>query len=328
MKASKALKYGPKVLYYLSRGKAAPVIVGWYLTYRCDQSCSFCGVSEKNHGELGTGEVLKIIDLLAKAGTRIIVFSGGEPLLVKDIGKILSHAKKRGINAGLTTNGNLVASRIDEIEGLDNLKLSFEGPKEIHDKIRGKGAFEKAMNAVEAARSRGIDVFFNTTICTYNINHIDEIVRISRELGLRVKFQPVSLAHAMGKQMTELIPKPAEFQRAFTRLRKMRKTTKAIANTDLSLDYLSQYPNLPPIKCRGAGIFLRIDPMGRSFFCTMQRESFAKNNILEHGVTATMNSLRKPQCSGCLCTSTLELNLFLEKGWKRPWQILRFFKIG
>jgi MoaA/NifB/PqqE/SkfB family radical SAM enzyme len=327
MNVSDAIKAGPTALRALLGGRAVPLIVGWYLTYRCNRSCDFCGVDSAVGPELDTDQVKQVLDRLAQAGTRLIVFSGGEPLMRKDIGQILQHSKSLGIRNGLTTNGTLVPERIDEIaEYLDNVKVSFDGPESIHDRIRGAGSFAEVMTATDLLLAKGVRLLFNTTLCKPNIDSIDEVLDIAKGLGVRVKFQPVSSAHTMGKNIQDMIPEVDSFLRVVKTLRQMRKTNPTIANSDAALEYMESWPKTRPIKCHGSTLFLRLGPDGQSFFCTMQRTNFAKKNILEHGVEQTMRSLARESCAGCWCTSSLELNLFLEKGWKRPWQILRFLR--
>jgi MoaA/NifB/PqqE/SkfB family radical SAM enzyme len=327
MKIADAVKTGPRALLALLTGKPVPLIVGWYLTYRCNRSCDFCGLESAVGPELDTKQVLKVLDRLASAGTRVIVFSGGEPLMRKDLPEILARGKSLGIKSGLTSNGTMIPDRIDEIAGnLDHVKLSFEGPKEVHDQIRGEGSYKEVMDAAEALLSRGVSLLLNTTLTGRNIGHVEEILDTARRLGVRVKFQPVSSAHTMGKDIQALMPSPEEMRRAISELRLLRRTSPTIANSDAGLEYMENWPHARPMKCYGSRLFLRLDPAGRSFFCTMQRDNFASATILEQGVQQTMASLIQAPCSGCWCTSTLELNLFLEKGWKRPWQILRFFR--
>ena len=325
MKRKAIFKAGPKVLQSIVLKKKIPLIVGWYLTYRCNRDCSFCGLSQNPGDELGTKDVLTILQKLAKAGTQIIVFSGGEPLLREDIGLILQESAKAGIATGLTSNGSFITDKIDELKKVGHVKLSFEGPQRVHDEIRGEGSYAEIMAAVEALKKKGIDTIFNTTLCEQNIDYIDRIVSIAENMDLRVKFQPVSSAHTLGKDISPMVPEAKRLSEAMTQLRRMRKSHPVIANTDAGLEYLSAWPTPPPVKCLGNRMFLRLDPAGRSFFCTMQRDNFASKTILEDGATATIESLQMEPCSGCWCTSTLELNLFFSHGWKKPWQILRFF---
>lgn len=325
MKLTKLIKTGPAVAGALITGNSLPLVVGWYITYRCNRVCDFCGLSEVAGDELDTNQVFAVIDRLADAGTKIIVFSGGEPLLRDDIGPVINHAKSKKISVGITSNGTFVKEKIDELAAADHVKLSFEGPKEIHDRIRGDGSYEEVMAGAEALKSKGVNVLFNATVCSVNIHAVKDIVNEAKKAGVKVKFQPVSNAHTMGKDIESLIPEKESFIDAIGKLRALRKTERTIANTDASLKYLLTWPNPHPLRCRGAGFFLRLDPAGRSFFCTMQRDNFAKMNVLEHGARATMKSLQQLPCNGCWCTSTLELNMFLDGGWKRPWQLLRFF---
>ena len=136
----------PKKLVELSRS-LKPVVV-WNLTRRCNLRCIHCyaSASEDSARELTTDEAKAVIDDLAEMGIPLLLFSGGEPLLRKDIFELASYATSKGIRCALSTNGTLITPEIAEKikeAGFVYVGVSFDGLKETIDRFRGVvGAFD------------------------------------------------------------------------------------------------------------------------------------------------------------------------------------------
>ena len=88
--------------------KKIPLSVSWTLTNRCNKKCFYCNLPNITSKELTTKQTFSIIDELASLGTQRIGFTGGEPLLRKDIGEIINYSHSKGIFTGMVSNGSLV----------------------------------------------------------------------------------------------------------------------------------------------------------------------------------------------------------------------------
>lgn len=147
------------------------------LTYRCNLKCRHCYVAPqtcyRGRKELDTGQVFNILDQLTQAGCLNMGFTGGEPFLREDIFEILAHAKKKGLNIVILTNGTLITpDKADRLErlGLNKIDISFHTVnRDTFDWFTQKaGTYKKVMNAIELLRGRGIDVYLKTTAMTIN----------------------------------------------------------------------------------------------------------------------------------------------------------------
>lgn len=145
-----------------------------YATMSCNLSCVHCYVPSspniKIKNELSTEEIFKIIDFAHKKNVREIRLTGGEPLIRKDIIDIINYATSKGLFVSIETNGLLISEEF--LQSLkDPLKVSFgvslDGPKEIHEKIRGKGTFDKTVNSIVLLKKYNI----NYTIITSVVDH-------------------------------------------------------------------------------------------------------------------------------------------------------------
>lgn len=161
-----------------------PVVV-WNCTRTCNLKCIHCYSSSENKkydGELSTTESKAFIDDLAEFKVPVILFSGGEPLVRKDLLELASYAKSKGIRSTISTNGTLitpeVAKSIKEI-GISYVGISLDGIGENNDKFRGqKGAFEKALQGIRNCIEVDQKVGLRFTINKHNFSELDEIFKL------------------------------------------------------------------------------------------------------------------------------------------------------
>lgn len=189
---SDAIRYGrhsgklPSHLLQFSIDKK-PVVV-WNATRRCNLKCVHCYAHAKDipfENELSTEEGKQLIDDLAGFGVPVILFSGGEPMVRKDLPELAGYAVNKGIRAVISTNGTLITpekARILKDIGLSYVGVSLDGMEEIHDKFRGvTGAFKKAMEGIRNCQEVGIKVGLRFTINKFNVDEIPAIFDLLEE---------------------------------------------------------------------------------------------------------------------------------------------------
>ncbi len=81
-----------------------PVLCNYYVTYRCNASCDFCDIWEKPSPYVTIDDVTQNLIDLKKLGVKVIDFTGGEPLLHRNLIDFLSEAKRLGFITTVTTN--------------------------------------------------------------------------------------------------------------------------------------------------------------------------------------------------------------------------------
>ena len=192
---SDALRYGrmssklPSHLLQFSSDKR-PVVV-WNVTRRCNLKCVHCYAHAKNiafDNELSTSEGKTLIDDLAEFGVPVILFSGGEPLVRKDLPELADYAVKKGMRAVISTNGTLITPQIARTLkdiGLSYVGISLDGMEEINDRFRGvKGAFRLALKGIENCKKVDIKVGLRFTINKSNTGQISEIFKLLEEMDI------------------------------------------------------------------------------------------------------------------------------------------------
>ena len=192
---SDALRYGresgklPSHLLQFSKDKK-PVVV-WNMGRRCNLNCVHCYAQSQDieyKDELTTQQGKDLIDDLAEFGSPVILFSGGEPLMRKDLPELAQYAVSKGMRAVISTNGTLIDEKMAKVLkeiGLSYVGVSLDGMRETNDKFRGmKGAFDAALQGIRNCKKEGIKVGLRLTINKKNAADIPAIFDLLEDEGI------------------------------------------------------------------------------------------------------------------------------------------------
>ena len=170
-----------------------PHVVAWNLTKRCNLECAHCyiaaGPSESAAAELDTAACLDIVDqLLAVNPAPLLILSGGEPLLRRDLGEIAHYASANGATVVVGTNGTLLtAERIAALTdaGVRGVAVSVDSLRpSYHDKFRhGRGALAEVQGALARLRAARLDFIVQTTVTKGNRSELGALVAWSADEG-------------------------------------------------------------------------------------------------------------------------------------------------
>lgn len=173
------------------------------LFLRCNLKCSFCyanATSTKTRtNELTTKEIIDVINQAAEMGVEDIDLTGGEPLLHRDILKIVKEIHNKELLLTIQTNGTLIEKNMDLVEYLREIKddvrvfVSLNGATaKTHDELYGvKGAFDKAIKGVKILTSNNIKTCLVTTYQKKNFDEIPDIIKLSKKLKTEWSGGPV-----------------------------------------------------------------------------------------------------------------------------------------
>ncbi len=161
----------------------------WELNSTCNLACSFCHASPHTEIGLPTSKICQMLDILAKLGVKEIIFSGGEPLLRKDIFEILHHARQLGFQLDLCTNGTLVTTATArELAGLlTEISVSLDSADaSLHDWMRGRlGTWEKAVYGIQTLVENGLEVHAIALMCDQTVPGVEDTVQLLARLGVQ-----------------------------------------------------------------------------------------------------------------------------------------------
>lgn len=211
---SDALRYGrrsgdlPSHLLQFSIDKK-PVAV-WNVTRACNLKCIHCyaqAVEQSREKELTREQAISLIDDLAEFGVPVILFSGGEPLVRKDLVELANYAVDKGMRAVISTNGTLITKeKAKELKkvGLSYVGVSLDGMREVNDRFRGKkGAFQDAITGIRNCQDVGLKVGLRFTVNRINQKEIPGIFDLLEELNIpRVCFYHLVYA-GRGSELVE-----------------------------------------------------------------------------------------------------------------------------
>ncbi len=162
-------------------------IIIWNFTNRCNLLCHHCysKADAKERDTLSLEEIENTIPKLKKAGINFVIFSGGEPLLRKDIFDIARLMKENKIMTYLSTNGLYINEHNVEkiIKTFNYIGISIDGIKEIHDYFRGqKGSYKKAIDAIKLIQNHNGNAGIRFTLTKETQNSFYKIFDLCEEL--------------------------------------------------------------------------------------------------------------------------------------------------
>jgi len=170
----------------------APITIVWNYTNRCNLNCLHCHQDSSptsSYPELTTSQAFKVIDNMSDARVAILTFSGGEPLLRKDIYDAIKRANDNGMLCTIASNGILMtretAKKLAK-SGIKRVEIGLDGAKaETHDFLRSRpGSFEATIEGIKNCAEIGFDELATTmTLHSKNISELEETIELAEKLG-------------------------------------------------------------------------------------------------------------------------------------------------
>jgi PqqA peptide cyclase len=159
------------------------------ITYRCPLHCPYCSnpARARNDTELTTDEWHRVFREAAELGVLQAGFSGGEPLVRRDLAALVRSAREAKLYTNLITSGvGLDESRVSELReaGLDSVQLSFQADDaELADDVAGARAHKTKLAAASFVRAADIPLSLNFVIHRRNIDRLPQIIGLAEVLG-------------------------------------------------------------------------------------------------------------------------------------------------
>ena len=207
------------------------MIMSWNTTNNCNMFCAHCyrESGEKAQGELDTAQAKKLISEVAKAGFKIMIFSGGEPMTRDDIYELIAYAKEMGLRAVLGSNVSLItpeAAQKLKAAGLAGAGISLDSlDKDKHDKLRRlDGAWELAVAGMKNCINAGIRTQIHTTVMDWNAEEIEDIMDFAVEIGASAHHIFFLVPTGRGEEIVDQALKRDEYEEILVRIMKKAQT--------------------------------------------------------------------------------------------------------
>lgn len=167
-----------------------PSQIGLEITNKCNLKCCHCinSSSTDNDNEMPFEKVKEIIDYMHSHGLVCLDYSGGEPLLHKDLVKMLDYGCKNELNQSIATNGLLLTQgAIDLLNRYHvTVRISYDGYDEpSYSRIRGKGLFAIVLNNIKRAISNGMEITLVTVLHSENVYDTKRYIESVADLGVK-----------------------------------------------------------------------------------------------------------------------------------------------
>lgn len=178
--------------------------------------------------ELDTAEARRLIEDIKKAGFKIMIFSGGEPLMRPDIYELIRYASDQGLRAVLGSNGTLIdekAARQLKAAGIMAAGISLDSLDEHkHDVFRGlPGASESTLEGLKQLKKVGIPFQIHTTVMEWNSAELEDITDFAIELGAMAHHVFFLVPTGRGADIEQEALRVVEYEKTIARLMNKQK---------------------------------------------------------------------------------------------------------
>lgn len=214
-----------------------PKWIAWEITRRCNLHCVHCRSSSElesiGHPDFSFEEAKRVIDDISSYASPVIVLSGGEPLLRKDVFDIAKYGRDKELRICMATNGTLVNEEVCEKikdAGIKMVSLSLDGSTaEIHDNFRNSpGAFEATVNAARLFKKHDIKFLINSSFTKRNQHDIVNIYKFVKELGTTAWYMFMIVPTGRGEDIMEELISVEDYEEFLDWHYEMEKNEKDI----------------------------------------------------------------------------------------------------
>ena len=297
-RASKSARLRVREIRMIAKGLLStdhPVLAHVIPMRRCNLACAYCNEFDDHSKPVAIETMRQRLDRLADLGTSITTISGGEPLLHPDLDRIVAHARRRGMIAGLITNGYLLtADRVKRLNraGLDHLQISIDNV--LPDEVSKKSLKVLDRKLQVLAEHAEFHVNINSVVGGGIRDPEDALVvgRRALELGFT---STVGIIHDGGGQLEPLGDRERE---VYLAMRSMEKSSYARIN--YFQDNIAQGKE-NGWRCRAGSRYLYICEDGLVHYCSQQRGYPAKP-LMEYTLEDIRREYRTAKSCAPRCT--------------------------
>lgn len=289
----------------------------WHITHRCNLRCAHC-YQDDYESEPSLDDLIEILDkyerFLNRSGALGHIFlTGGEPLYHEGFFPLIREISSRGIRLSILTNGTLIGRK--EANAIacafpDFVQISLDGTPEIHDRIRGKGQFTRALEGIDRLKEQGVCVLVSFTAQKENFRCLPQLAKICAAHGVdklwwdRVVTETPEDAERLAlttDMFARLVADAHKLNRKYARRQRL------FVSSERSLQFLGARDECRVYRCRVGGDLIVILADGSVMPC--RRLPFVIGNIKDGefddiiGKSDLMREMREAPlpdgCSGC-----------------------------
>ncbi|MFH0997173.1 MAG: radical SAM protein [Pseudomonadota bacterium] len=267
----------------------------WHVTDRCNLHCSHCYQDDASHSDLAWNDHLTILEHIlsfirlcrdrnnGRPFRAHVTVTGGEPFVRDDFIPLLERLsrERQYFSLAILTNGTLLTPAV--VSSLKKVKpgfvqVSIDGTCETHDRIRGKGSFDRAIAGLKFLVSAGIPAYLSFTAQRKNYRDFPAVARLGRQLGVARVWADRMVPCGRGGETAENLLTPAETREFFELMLQGRKRgwlKRSCVKLHRSLQFT--VTGEPPYRCSAGDTLVTI--LSNGDVCPCRRMPLVVGNI-------------------------------------------------
>ncbi|MFT7621637.1 MAG: sulfatase maturation enzyme AslB (radical SAM superfamily) [Myxococcota bacterium] len=298
----------------LRRGRA-PLAVSWIVTNRCNLRCVYCGCPDNVGNELSTDEAMDVIDALDELGCVAAHLTGGEPLVRKDLGRLIQRLRFHAIRVTLSSNGTLVPRKMRILRDCAEVSLSLDGPPEVHDLNRAEGQVDQVLAALESLQAGGVPRKLQCLVTRRtDARCLDFVLEQGRRFEAPVFFQPALDIVLATEDPNPVVAEASHVAAIFQDLQTRRAAGQPVGNSVGALQHLGTWPTPRPLTCPINRAVVRIGPEGILLPCHERADLPAGQSVRDGGFAAAFARLKLQKCTECWGSGRAEIRDAMSRG--------------
>lgn len=292
--------------------KRHPIDVHLIPIRRCNLACAYCNEYDDFSQPVPLPELKKRVDKLAELGTTIITISGGEPLLHPELGDLIRHIRRRGIIAGLITNGYLlVEARIKELNraGLDHLQISIDNVMPDDTSKKSLKVLDQKLRLLAEHAEFAVNI---NSVLGSAVRNPEDAVKVARRAKALGFSTTVGIIHDHSGQ---LMPLGAEQQKIFSEVRGLGKHSYSRFYQRFQ-DQIA-HGRERHWRCRAGSRYLYICEDGLVHYCSQQR-GYPAIPLAEYSRQNLDHEYQTEKSCAPRCTISCVQTIGLFDNWRDP----------
>jgi MoaA/NifB/PqqE/SkfB family radical SAM enzyme len=326
-----AVAFGRSLLaYHVDALEPHPVSAAFAVTNRCNLRCSYCNTPFLDPTDLPLDKVALLFDRLRGFGVQRLGLTGGEPLVRKDIAKIITLAKERGFWVTLNSNLLLYPRRKDAVKDVDMFFTSLDGPKASHEAARGEDAYDGVIEAAGEIAASGKRLVAICVVTEHNLENAIELLEVARANGFRAHFQSQCTDTAIVRGGLSHKLTNERFRTFFAHVLERKRAGDPVASSAAYLEALSTWDDFtrtavadPNARCAASRAFLYVDPQGNAYPCAYTKGKSEPVDMLGDRYREAVG--RDTPCTRCSVGPYLEFNLLYQRPARAALSVLRSY---
>lgn len=324
--------------------KNTPIYVQFYITARCNLTCEQCNIIYSNADveECSIYQIEKIAENFAKLGVAIVLLTGGEPFLRKDLPQIINAFESRGIHIRMQTNGFASEKQIDDAikAGGKDISISLDSLKpSLQDKINGgfKDSWHQAIKAISLFTNKlpkeNSFASLGTVLQKKNHKDIIDIIKFGTSIGWYTSLVPVhttTYSKPMGFRTFDntinfVKDQEADFEKIIHKVKSMKREGFLLYDSDQYLNDIYNFVLNKPIEwreknkniCDSPNLYFAVLPNGEFAPCCDHRLNskrfftYSDSFVKDYNSSQLRNAVyeKTSSCSGCMYGSYPEITI-------------------